>query len=412
MNTLDIIPAVTRETSFDPWMEAALDLEQAAQTLDLEPWIVERLRNCESESVSNLLLQGDDGSAHITRALHVAYTNTYPRRACELRISPDAGLHSTRAAAMRMTLAAALFAIDISGSATTLAANPAELSEHELHALVDAYAKISLVAPGTVDAESGSVVIAAAGVNDYVLAWRANANSSRHISASDCLAAAALALAHIIRKFHASQRLAKDLPRSLRFAIQGFGEFERALARELVRKGGTFVGVSDVSGGVMDTGGLDTRAIERHLEREELILGYRDAAAISKAELLACECDVLILAAGERNLTADQIGAELVVECAPNSLERVAFAGSHKAGASRVLPYLFTLGLRLAAAVQQHDSNSLSSQHRRQAELKIAASHALDALRRCATEHDVSLAEAAPILAVSRLSRHLRLRGV
>src|SRR4051812_28532154 len=105
MNAQDLIPSADRETCFDPWMEAALDLEQAAKTLDLEPWIVERLRNCESESVSNLLLQGDDGEARLTRALHVAHTSAYPRRAFELRIASDAGLQSTRAAAMRMTLA-------------------------------------------------------------------------------------------------------------------------------------------------------------------------------------------------------------------------------------------------------------------------------------------------------------------
>ncbi len=417
MNTQDLIPSLDRETSYDAWMEAALDLEQAAHTLDLEPWIVERLRQCESELHSNLLLQCDDGSAHIKRAIHVAYTSVYPRSACELRISAGGGLNSTRTAAMRTTLAAALFAIDISGSATTLIADTDELSEHELHSLVDGFAKIYSSDREIADAETGNVVLAGEGVNDYVLAWLASANASRHISASDCSEAAAIALAHTIRKWNLQSASAREGGRtpSLRFAVQGMGEFGRAVARELVRKGATLVAVSDVSGGVTDTAGLDMGAIERHLQREEFILGYRDADAISKAELLACECDVLILAAGARHLNAGNgrsVRATLVVECAPDMVERGAFVPCAETGVPSVLPYLFISGLRLAAVVQQQDANPLATSRRCQTELKLAALQVLKALQKCADERGIPLAEAAPLLALSRISRQLRLQGI
>jgi glutamate dehydrogenase (NAD(P)+) len=108
--------------------------------------------------------------------------------------------------------------------------------------------------------------------------------------------------------------------------VQGFGKVGAVAAHELVARGARVVAVSDIAGGIYDPEGLDLAALEEWRAVEGGIAGFGSSVPVSNAELLELPCDVLVLAATERQVTeenADRIAARVVAEGAngPTTLE-------------------------------------------------------------------------------------------
>jgi glutamate dehydrogenase/leucine dehydrogenase len=104
-----------------------------------------------------------------------------------------------------------------------------------------------------------------------------------------------------------------------RVAVQGFGNVGGNVARILHHWGYTVVAVSDVDGAIMDTAGLDISALRHHKTRTGSVVRFENAKAISNAELLALDCDILIPAALSNQLdanNANDVKAKIVVELA------------------------------------------------------------------------------------------------
>jgi glutamate dehydrogenase (NAD(P)+) len=123
----------------------------------------------------------------------------------------------------------------------------------------------------------------------------------------------------------ACDRLAMPLPRQ-RCVVQGFGNVGGIAASELFERGAPVIAVSDVSGGVYDERGLDVPALHAWVADYGSLADYPEAEHISNAEMLELPCDVLVLAAREDQITAENAGrvdARLIAEGAngPTSVE-------------------------------------------------------------------------------------------
>jgi glutamate dehydrogenase/leucine dehydrogenase len=107
--------------------------------------------------------------------------------------------------------------------------------------------------------------------------------------------------------------------RESRVAVQGFGNVGGNVARILHHWGYRVIAVSDVNGAVMDTAGLDISALRHHKTRTGSVVRFENAQAISNAELIALDCDILIPAALSNQLdayNANDVKAKIVVELA------------------------------------------------------------------------------------------------
>ena len=89
-----------------------------------------------------------------------------------------------------------------------------------------------------------------------------------------------------------------------RCIVQGFGNVGGIAAQELVDRGATVVGVSDISGGIHDPAGLEHPDDERLRDRELLPRGWETGSRITNEELLELDCDILVLAAREDRSTS------------------------------------------------------------------------------------------------------------
>ena len=118
-------------------------------------------------------------------------------------------------------------------------------------------------------------------------------------------------------------------PQKQTYAVQGMGNVGGTAAKILYDEGKKVIAVSDWSGGVMNKDGLDIPKILEFLsDRSRSLKGYEAEGAehITNEELLTCDCDVLIPAALENQITEENAGAiqaKVIVEAAngPTTVE-------------------------------------------------------------------------------------------
>jgi glutamate dehydrogenase (NAD(P)+) len=104
-----------------------------------------------------------------------------------------------------------------------------------------------------------------------------------------------------------------------RVAIQGFGNAGSIAARLFREAGARIIGVSDSRGGIFNGDGLDLDAVIAHKDKTGSVVGFAGSRNASNEEILALECDILIPAALENQIRADNAGsvrAKLVAEAA------------------------------------------------------------------------------------------------
>jgi glutamate dehydrogenase (NAD(P)+) len=124
----------------------------------------------------------------------------------------------------------------------------------------------------------------------------------------------------------ACRRLGWDLLKQ-RCVVQGFGKVGGVAACELAERGATVIGISDVSGGIHDPDGLDIRSLyDQAIEHGSGSLAEYGGEHITNEELLELDCEILVLAALEDQVTgenAPRVKARMIAEGAngPTSLE-------------------------------------------------------------------------------------------
>ena len=114
----------------------------------------------------------------------------------------------------------------------------------------------------------------------------------------------------------ASEKLGIDLKKAT-VAVQGFGNVGSVAAKAIYDLGGTVVAVSDVAGGVYNEKGLAIDDLLVHFQQTGLLTGFADSSPMTNKELLTCKCDILIPAATQSQLTAenaDRVCAKIIAE--------------------------------------------------------------------------------------------------
>jgi glutamate dehydrogenase (NAD(P)+) len=114
------------------------------------------------------------------------------------------------------------------------------------------------------------------------------------------------------------ERLGWNL-RDLRIVVQGFGNVGAVVARELADRGAILVGISDVTGGVASPKGLSFDELAGWVGEHRFLRGFPGGDPVTRDEVLQIPCDILVPAALEHQITADNapnLDCRLVVEAA------------------------------------------------------------------------------------------------
>jgi glutamate dehydrogenase/leucine dehydrogenase len=219
----------------------------------------------------------------------------------------------------------------------------------------------------------------------------------------------------------------KKKPQDLRVAIQGFGNAGYEFACMVVDAGYRLVGVSDSRGAIMAKNGkmIDPRGGMKHkLEKGKIdgmyckgsVCDDHDFVSGTNADLLTMECDVLIPAAIENQITAENVHAvkaQLIIELANGPTTPEADLVLHEKGAIVIPDVLANAGGVTVSYFEwlQNMQNTSWSEKETNQKLADAMYVAYDEITKAAEKYDVAYRTAAFVCAVQKIEKAMQGRG-
>jgi glutamate dehydrogenase (NAD(P)+) len=313
---------------------ALAQFEQGLEHADVEEDVAERLRYPERAVMMSVPVRRDDGSLEVLAGYRVQHSTVLGPTKGGLRYDPHVSLGECTALAMWMTWKCALLRIPYGGAKGGVRCNPREMSPGELERMTRRYTiELRPVIGPEEDIPAPDMA-----TNEKTMAWIMDTYSmvegyavpeivtGKPVSIGGSVfrrEATGAGVVMVIER--ACRRLGWDLAEQ-RCVVQGYGNVGGVAAHELASRGARVMAVSDISGGVYSEAGLDLAAVDAWIEEQGSLDGYPDAQHVSNSDLLELTCDVLVLAALEDQVTADNAGridAKMVAEGAngPTTVE-------------------------------------------------------------------------------------------
>ncbi|WP_394353427.1 glutamate dehydrogenase GdhB [Natronomonas gomsonensis] len=404
---------------------ARRQLEYAAEYVDIDPSIVERLRHPKKVHEVTVPIERDDGSVEVFtgyRAQHDSVRGPYKGG---LRYHPDVNRDESAGLAMWMTWKCAVMDLPFGGAKGGIAVDPKGLSDKEKERLTRRFAQEMRPAIGpTLDIPAPDM-----GTDPQTMAWLMDAYSMQE---GETIPGVVTGKPPIVGgsegRDEAPGRSVAIIAREVidyydtdieetSVAVQGYGSVGANAARLLDDWGANVVAVSDVNGGVYDRNGLDTRSIPSHHEEHEGVLRHDAPETVTNDELLELDVDVLIPAAIGNVLTesnADDIQADIIVEGANGPTTIAADAIFAERGIP-VIPDIVANagGVTVSYFEWLQDINRRSwSLERVNEELETEMVEAWNTIRETFESRDVTWREATYIVALTRIAAAHEARGL
>jgi glutamate dehydrogenase (NAD(P)+) len=423
MSAKELLPrAVMDEERRDPHLETMVEFEEAARSLDLEDWIVQRLRHTEREVSVSLPLVQDNGAAVTLTGLRVQHNSASGPTLGGVSFSPSAHIPQLRSLSMERTWQNALLGLPFGGAAGAVVCEPRELSEHELRLVSGRYVQQlrDLIGPHK------DILAPDSGANSRTMAWmlaayrRATGQSDigavcgkpaelHGWTATDAAGAAAVFL--LVHLGLADRHTTLE---SQRVAIQGFGGVGAGVARLMHDAGARVVAVADISGGLFNAEGINVPALQTYVERNQVVLGFNQAEPVCNADVLEGDCDVLVLAAAERQITAAnaaRVQAPLLVEATRAAVTQAAAAILFEKDSIAIPDLLGTAGEPLTWFVEWSQVMQAGSTAELDPMVNARVRSAYQAVREAARRHQVSFRRAAHLVGIDKVAASLRMLG-
>ena len=427
MTELEELSAEERPLEWDtPLFRTALtQFEQAVPYANVNESIAERLRYPERAVMVTVPIRRDEGHVDVFPAYRVQHSSVLGPTKGGIRYDPHVTLGECTALAVWMTWKCALLRLPYGGAKGGVRCNPRELSARELERLTRRYtSELRGVIGPQEDIPAPDMA-----TNEQTMAWIMDTYSmqvgyavpeivtGKPISLGGSLfrhEATGAGVVMVIER--ACHRLGWDLAEQ-RCVVQGFGNVGGIAAQELISKGSTVLAVSDVSGGTYSPSGLDLDAVRVWVAAHGTLAGYPDGQHVSNSELLELPCDILVLAALEEQLTAEnapRIETKLVVEGAngPTTIEADAILMER---GILILPDVLTNagGVTVSYFEWVQDLGRLFwTRDEIRARLADKLADAFDRVWALAEEKGISLRQAALVAGINEVAAALKARGI
>jgi glutamate dehydrogenase (NAD(P)+) len=317
-------PEIAHESA---WETALAQLDEVAELMGLAPGVHAILRSPKRALIVSVPFRMDDGSTRVYDGYRVHHNVTRGPAKGGIRYHPMVGLDEVKALAMWMTWKSAITGIPFGGAKGGVTVDPKEHSRAEIERMTRRYASeiLPLIGP------ERDIPAPDMNTNEEIMAWIMDTYSmNQGYSVAGVVTGKPVSIGGSKGRSGATSRGVMYMIFStlktlgigideVSVAIQGYGKVGGFAAQLLHDAGCRVVAVSDVEGGLYKEKGLDPEAINRHKQDAGTVVGFPGADAISNAELLEVECDVLVPAAIEGVITvknADKINARVLCEAA------------------------------------------------------------------------------------------------
>jgi glutamate dehydrogenase (NADP+) len=311
-------------------------LEKALRYVSIHEDAAERLQFPKASLTVSIPVRMDNGSLRVFQGYRVRYDDSRGPTKGGVRFHPAVTLDEVQSLAFWMTFKCAALNLPFGGAKGGITVNPKQLSKFELERLSRGYvdAIADFIGPDT-DIPAPDVY-----TNSMIMGWMMDQYNIIHRQITPAVVTGkpipmggslGRETATAMGAFFTMQTILPKLgqsPQNTTVAVQGFGNAGAVIAELLFRAGYKVVSVSDSQGAVYAEQGLDIPSIRKIKESirgvqavycEGSVCSLVNHEALTNAQLLELKVDVLVPAALENQITADnadKIQAKYIFEVA------------------------------------------------------------------------------------------------
>ena len=308
------------------FLESVLEqYEIVADKIKLDDGIRERLRYPKRALIVSVPIEMDTGIVKVFKGFRVQHDITLGPSKGGIRYHPNVNLEEITALAMLMSLKCALVQLPYGGAKGGICCNPKDMSQKEIERITRRFTTEIIWAIGPEE----DIPAPDVNTNMQTMAWMMDTYSMQKghtilgvVTGKPLLLGGSLGreggtgrgVFYMVEE--STKVIGKEL-KGLTVAIQGFGNVGSVVAELLFEKGCKVIAVSGSKGGIYNKGGINIKNLIQHIRENKEIADFDNVNTITNEELLALDCDVLIPAAIEGQITehnANDIKAKIIVE--------------------------------------------------------------------------------------------------
>ncbi|HJM39848.1 MAG TPA: Glu/Leu/Phe/Val dehydrogenase [Planctomycetota bacterium] len=309
----------------NPFVQMQRRFELASGFLGLDSGHAKVLETPAQEIATSIPVQMDDGSLRVFTGYRVQHSVARGPAKGGIRYSPDVSLDEVRALAAWMTWKCAVVNVPFGGGKGGIICDPRRMSQSELERLTRRYTSslLDLIGP------ERDVPAPDMNTNEQVMAWFMDTYSMHTRATNTAIVtgkpiglggsqgrreATGLGVALTVRESLKHLGLPE---KGCRIVVQGAGNVGGLGALFLHEMGHKVTAISDMYGAIHNESGLDLPAVLDWLQEKGTLEGFLGAERLENSELLTLDCDVLVPAATENQITsanAADIQAKVIVE--------------------------------------------------------------------------------------------------
>ncbi len=404
----------------NPFENALLQLSRANAAKAFPAELVERLTHPNREIRVSIPVRMDDGSLRVFEGYRVEHSNARGPYKGGIRFHQDTDISEVKALALWMTMKCAVAGIPMGGGKGGVTVDPKTLSKGELERLSRGWVRaLSDVLGPKKDVPAPDV-----NTTPEIMAWMSDefGKITGDVSGAvitgkplDKGGSEGRGTATAQGGFYVFEALREKLglPEKCRVVIQGFGNAGDHAADLWTKAGHAVIAVSDSKGAIVSDAGLDIDAVTAHKRATGSVVGVTGTRTSTNDELLALECDLLIPAALENQIRADNaasIKAKAVMELANGPTTPEADDALFARGVAVVPDILFNAG-GVTVSTFEWEQN-LKGEHWSEADvfakLKIIMDREANQIYATAQSLNTDLRRAAFVVALGRLAEATR----
>jgi len=416
-------PIVDKDNPLESMMQR---FDRAAEILQLEPGIYQYLKTPVKSVIVSIPIQMDDGSMQVFDGYRVIHNDILGPSKGGIRFAPDVHLDEVKALAAWMTWKCAVVDIPFGGAKGGVRCDPRHLTIQQIEKITRRYTANMLDVFGP----DRDIPAPDVNTNEQTMAWILD-TYSMHMRRTEpgVVTGKPLVLGGSKGRreatgrgvMHSALRGMDKLgikPKDATVAVEGFGNVGSISAQLIAEKGAKIIAISDISGAYHNDNGIDVEdAIQYSETHENLLDGWNGGEKITNEQLLMLDCDVLVPAAREDRITkrnAHNVQAKLIVEGANGPTTAGADPILESKGVLVVPDILANAGGVTVSYFEWVQNRmgygwTLEVVNERLAE---AMNGAFDRVHETSIKHKVPLRLASYILAIDKVARTLRLRGI
>ncbi|QSG11800.1 Glutamate dehydrogenase/leucine dehydrogenase [Halapricum desulfuricans] len=316
----------------NPFESLQEQIDDAAEYLDADEGMIDRLKQPERVLETTLSVEMDDGSIETFRAYRSEFNGDRGPYKGGIRYHPGVNRAEVKALSGWMVYKCAAVDIPYGGGKGGIEIDPSEYSESELERITRTFATElrpligedkDIPAPdvNTGQREMDWIKDTYETLEDTTEPGVVTGKSLDNGGSKGRVEATGRSVSITARE--AFEYLDRDISEAT-VAVQGYGNAGSIGARLIEDQGADVVAVSDSSGAVYDPDGLDARAVKEHKSETGSVVGYEGASRqLTNEELLTLDVDILVPAALENAIDADlaeDVSADVIVEAANGPL--------------------------------------------------------------------------------------------